>query len=401
MNDPRAERLRRLPPYLYMEIRRKTREAQARGIDVISLGVGDPDRPTPDHIISALVEAAGKPENHRYPTDEEKGMRAFRESVAGWYGRRFGVDLDPDGEVVALIGSKEGNHHLALAVLDPGDVAIIPDPGYPAYLASAIFAGAEVVRVPLRPENDFVLDINDLGDELGRRARLLWLSYPNNPTTAVVDVPFFERVVAWARRNDVVVVNDNPYSEIAFDGVRIPSILEADGARDVAIEFNSLSKPYNMTGWRIGMAVGNRELVGAIAQVKENTDSGVFNAVQYAGIAALDGPQDVIAANLEVYRRRRDLVVDTLRSVGLALDRPKATFYVWAPIPPGLGSIEYAGRLLDLTGVVVTPGIGYGQMGEGYVRLSLSVPDARLAEAMDRLSSARHELAALPATAAG
>jgi LL-diaminopimelate aminotransferase len=395
MQFEKSDRLKSLPPYLYVEIRRKVREATARGIDVISLGVGDPDRPTPPHIVEALVRAAQDPANHAYPSDEEKGMLKFREAVASWYGRRFGVTLDPASEVLALIGSKEGNHHLALGVLNPGDVAIIPDPGYPAYLASALFAGAEIVRVPLHASNGFLLDFADIPADLARRTKLIWLSYPNNPTTAVADVAFYQRAVDFAHANDIVLVNDNPYSEISYDGLRIPSILEADGAKDVAIEFNSLSKPYNMTGWRIGMAVGNAAIIGAIDQVKENTDSGIFNAVQYAGIAALEGPQDIVADNIAVYQRRRDKIVEALRSIGLALDPPKATFYVWAPIPAGQTSIEFASRLLDLTGVVVTPGIGYGSQGEGFIRMSLSVPDARLDEAIGRIRGAADQLAGL------
>ncbi|HEX9268861.1 MAG TPA: LL-diaminopimelate aminotransferase [Candidatus Limnocylindria bacterium] len=393
-NVVRAQRLAKLPPYLYVEIRKRVREAQARGVDVISLGVGDPDQPTPQHVIDALARAAADPANHQYPTGEQKGMPAFRKAVAGWYERRFGVRLDPDSEVLALIGSKEGNHHLALALLDPGDMAIVPDPGYPAYVASAIFAGAEVVRVPLRHENGFVLDFADVPAEVARRAKVIWLSYPNNPTTAVAPLEFWQRAVDWARANDVLLVSDNPYSEISFDGLRVPSVLEAHGARDVAIEFNSLSKPYNMTGWRVGMAVGNADLIAAIDQVKENTDSGIFNAVQYAGIAALEGPQDIVSRNIEIYKRRRDLAVSTLRSIGLAVEPPKATFYVWAPVPAGITSIDFAARLLELTGVVVTPGIGYGSRGEGFVRMSLSVPDARLEEAMGRIRRVRDELGA-------
>lgn len=392
MDLPRARRLDLLPPYLYVEIRKRTRAAIARGIDVISLGVGDPDRPTPSHIVDALARAAAEPANHQYPTDEERGMFAFRRAVADWYARRFGVSMDPESEVLALIGSKEGNHHLALGVLDPGDVAIIPDPGYPAYVASAIFAGAEVVRTPLRPETGFLVDFEEIPDDVAARAKLLWLSYPNNPTTAVAPLEFYERAVAFARRHGIILVNDNPYSEIAFDGARVHSILEAEGAKEVAVEFNSLSKPYNMTGWRIGMALGSPHVIAAIDKVKENTDSGIFNAVQVAGIAALEGPQDVVRQNVEVYRRRRDLVVETLRSIGLAVEPPAATFYVWSPIPDGVASLDLATRLLDLTGVIVTPGIGYGDRGEGFIRLSLSVPDARLEEAMERIRSVRDRL---------
>src|SRR5213593_2918596 len=393
MEIQKAERLSKLPPYLFVAIRQKVREAQARGVDVISLGVGDPDLPTPRHVVEALAKAAADPANHQYPTGEQKGMPAFRRAVAAWYARRFGVTVDPETEVLALIGSKEGNHHLALALLDPADVAIVPDPGYPAYIASAVFAGAEVVRAPLRRENGFLLDFADVPADVARRAKLIWLSYPNNPTTAVAPLEFLERAVAWARQNDVVIAYDHPYSEITFDGIRSHSILEVDGAKDVAVEFNSLSKPYNMTGWRIGMALGARPLIAGIDQVKENTDSGQWSAVQYAAIAALEGPQDVIARDLAIYRRRRDLVVATWRSLGLDLEPPQGTFYVWAPIPEGTKSMDFVSRLLDLTGVMVTPGIGYGSRGEGFVRMSLSVPDDRLNEAMARIAKVRDQLA--------
>ena len=389
----KAERLNKLPPYLYVQVRKKVREAQERGVDVISLGVGDPDRPTPQHIIDALTKAANEPANHQYPTGEEKGMPAFRKAIAAWYQRRFGVTLDPESETLALIGSKEGNHHLALAVLNPGDTAIIPDPGYPAYLASAIFAGAEVARVPLRAANKFLLDFDDISTDLAKRTKVIWLSYPNNPTTATAPLEFWQRAVDFCRTNDIVLVSDNPYSEVCYDGFVAASALQANGAKDCTVEFNSLSKPYNMTGWRIGMAVGNKDLIAAIDQVKENTDSGIFNAVQYAGIAALEGPQDIVRENIAVYQRRRDLVVKTLREIGLELEPPKATFYLWSPIPAGTTSMDFAGRLLDLCGVVVTPGIGYGTLGEGFVRISLSTPDARLDEAMARIRKVKDQLA--------
>jgi LL-diaminopimelate aminotransferase len=389
----KAQRLTQLPPYLYVQIRKKVREAQERGVDVISLGVGDPDQPTPQHVIDALSKAANDAANHQYPTGEQKGMPAFRKAVAAWYERRFGVIVDPESEVLALIGSKEGNHHLALAVLNPGDTAIVPDPGYPAYLASAIFAGATVERVPLRAENKFLLDFADVPEDLARRTKVIWLSYPNNPTTAVAPLDFWQRAVDFCKKYDIVLASDNPYSEISFDGYKTTSALQAKGAKDVTVEFNSLSKPYNMTGWRIGMAVGNKDLIAAIDQVKENTDSGIFNAVQYAGIAALEGPQHVVAHNIAVYKRRRDLVIETLRDIGLEVEAPKATFYIWAPIPRGTTSMDFAARLLDLCGVVVTPGIGYGSLGEGFVRISLSTPDARLDEAMARIRKAKEQLA--------
>ena len=384
----KADRLGKLPQYLFVQIRNKVREAKERGIDVISLGVGDPDQPTPAHVIQALQAAAEDPANHQYPTDEEKGMLRFRRSVAAWYRERMGVELDPEREVLALIGSKEGNHHLCLATLNPGDVALLPDPGYPAYFASAVFAGAVVERIPLRREDGFLPRFDEIPSDLASRARLLFLSYPNNPTGAVAPLEFWQRAVRWAKANDVILVNDNPYSEIAYDGYRTVSILQAEGAMDVAVEFNSLSKPYNMTGWRIGMAVGNPDLIAGISQVKENTDSGAFNAVQYAAIAALEGPQDSTRALVATYQRRRDAVLETLRAIGLDPDTPKATFYVWSPTPNSQSSIEFAAEVLDKAGVVVTPGIGYGQRGEGFFRISLTVPDARLEEALGRIRRA-------------
>ena len=384
----KAERLGKLPPYLFVTIRNKIREARERGVDVISLGVGDPDQPTPPHVIQALQQAAEDPANHVYPTDEEKGMLKFRQSVATWYADRFGVKLDPEKEVLALIGSKEGNHHLCLATLNPGDTAILPDPGYPAYFASAVFAGAEVARIPLFREDGFLPRFDKIPEELSKKAKLLFLCYPNNPTGAVATLEFWQEAVAWAKKYDVILVNDHPYSEVTFDGYRSVSILEAEGAMDVAVEFNSLSKPYNMTGWRIGMAVGNADLIAGISQVKENTDSGVFNAIQYAAVAALEGPQDGSRALMDLYKARRDRVLDTLRAIGLKPDVPKATFYVWAPTPEGMTSAEFAAEVLDKAGVVVTPGRGYGEQGEGFFRISLTVADDRLDEALARIKTA-------------
>jgi LL-diaminopimelate aminotransferase len=384
----KAERLKLLPPYLFVQIRNRIREARERGVDVISLGVGDPDQPTPPHVIEALVQAARDPANHQYPTDEERGMFAFRQAVARWYHRRFGVHADPEKEILALIGSKEGNHHLCLGVLNPGDVAVLPDPGYPAYYASAVFAGAEVIRVPIRRANGYLLDFEEIpGDKL-KRTRLVFLCYPNNPTGAVAPPEFYQRAVDFARQHDLVVVNDNPYSEICYDGYRPASIMAADGAHEVAVEFNSLSKPFNMTGWRLGMAVGAPHLIAAIAQVKENTDSGQFNAIQYAGIAALEGPPDDLERLRSLYQRRRDTVLETLRAIGLAPNTPKATFYIWSPTPAGVTSVDWATRVLDEAGVVITPGIGYGSQGEGFFRISLTVSDDRLAEACQRLRQA-------------
>jgi LL-diaminopimelate aminotransferase len=393
----KSERLKALPPFLFTEIRRRVRAARDRGVDVISLGVGDTDQPTPPHIVRALGEAAAEPANHRYPTGESRGMPAFREAVAAWYERRFGVVLDPATEVQALLGSKEGSHHIALGLLDPRDVALTPDPGYPAYDASVLLAGARPVHVPLRARDGFLVDFDAIDPEVARAAKLMWLNYPNNPTAALATVGFYQRAVEFARANGIVLVSDNPYTEIAFDGVRVPSILQVEGAKDVAVEFNSLSKTYNMTGWRVGMAVGNRRVIDAITQVKENTDSGVFNPVQYAAVAALEGPQDVVARNVAIYARRRDLVVETLRGLGLDVPSPKATFYVWSPVPHGMTSAGFCERLLDLTGIVVIPGTGYGPCGEGYFRLSLGVPDDALDEAMHRITMAAEGLTASPA----
>jgi LL-diaminopimelate aminotransferase len=379
-----AERLSQLPPYLFVQIRQREREARARGIDVISLGVGDPDQPTPGHIIDALCAAAHDPAMHVYPPDEERGMAEFRQAVASWYQQRFGVRADPEREVLALIGSKEGNHHLALAYLNPGDIALIPDPAYPAYVASAVFAGAQVVRVPMSAEGGWLPDYAAIPADLARHAKVLWLNYPNNPTTATANAAFWQETVAWAAATETIVVNDCPYSEITF-GEQPTSLLSGGTLSAPVVEFNSLSKPYNMTGWRIGMAVGNADIIAALRKVKENTDSGVFGAVQRAGVAALSGPQENISRLLAIYRRRRDLVVDTWHALGLPLETPRATFYVWAPVPVGRDSLSFAAELLERAGVVVTPGVGYGNQGDGYVRMSLTMRDERLLEAMQRL----------------
>lgn len=399
MDVRKSQRLRRLPPFLLMETRRRIRVARAGGVDVISLGVGDPDGVTPPHVVEALYRAAADPADQKYPAGESRGLPAFRAAVASWYARRFGVTLDPATEVCALIGSKEGSHHAALGLLDPGDVALVPDPAYPAYAASATLAGARVVPVPLRQENGYALDPADIAPADARDARLLWLNYPNNPTAAVAAPDLFRRVVEFAHRYGVIVINDNPYSELGFDGYRAPSILAADGAMDVAVEFTSLSKTYNMAGYRLGTAAGNRQVLDAIVQVKENTDAGVFTAVQRAGIAALEGPQDVVTGNVAAYQRRRDRTVAALRAAGYAIETPRATFYVWLPVPGGTAdpsgsagdrqtSTAFAARLLDTAGVAVIPGIGYGEHGEGYVRLSLAVPDDRLDTALARIGEA-------------
>ena len=380
-----ARRVEQLPPYLFARISELIAEQQAAGVDVISLGIGDPDLPTPDHILDALREAAGDPANHRYP--ETEGLPEFREAVARWYERRHGVSLDPETEVVSLIGSKEGIGHLPLCLIDPGDLAISTSPGYPVYEVATMFAGGETLALPLREEDGWLPRLDQVSDDDAARAQLLWLNYPNNPTGAIADHAFFERAVAWAKQHDVAIAHDLAYSDVCFDGYEAPSILEVDGARDVAIEFNSLSKTFNMTGWRIAMAVGNAELVGVLRRVKSNLDSGVAQAVQQMAIAALDGPRDAIDGHNAIYQARRDRAVEVLRELGLHVDPPSASLYVWARLPEGeRSSADYAGRLVEETGVVVTPGVSYGDAGEGYIRISLTIADDRLEEALERLS---------------
>lgn len=383
-----AERLKKIPPYLFMELRQKIGRAKAAGKDVISLAIGDPVEPTPDEVIEELARAARDPANHQYPTDEEKGMLGFRESVARWYAKRYGVTVDPRTEVLGLIGSKEGCHHFALARVNPGDVVLMTDPGYPAYRASILIAGGEPVNVPIRPENGYLPVLRDIPSDVAKRATAMFLNYPNNPTGAVATPAFLRELVEFARSHDIAICYDNPYIDMVFDGEQPLSFLSVPGARDVGIELNSLSKPFNMTGWRIGMALGNPDLIAAISKVKENTDSGVFNAIQYAAIAAFSRCEYTIEKMLQIYSRRRDLVVATLRQVGIEYTPARGTFYLWVPTPNGMSSLEFADRLLEKANVVVAPGRGYGEYGEGFFRMSLTVPDHRLEEAMDRVRGA-------------
>ena len=380
-----ARRLEQIGAYLFADLDRKQDELAARGVDVINLSVGDPDLPTPAHIIDALMEGATDARSHRYPP--YGGTKEFKSAVAGWYARRFGVTLDPEREVLALIGSKEGLAHLPWATLNPGDVALVPDPGYPVYRSATIMAEGVPHEVPLRAERGFLPDLEAIPAAVLSRAKLLFLNYPNNPTAATATLAFFNGAVAFARRHGLLLAHDNSYSEIAYDGYRPPSILEADGATDVAIEFHSLSKTYCMTGWRVGFAVGNAQAIGTLGKVKTNIDSGVFRAVQHAGIAALTGPQDAVGDRLRVYQGRRDRVTKALRAVGWQVPEIKATFYVWIPVPDGTSSATFAATVLDRTGIVITPGAGYGRQGEGYIRLSLTTPDQRLDEALDRFAT--------------
>ncbi len=383
-----ADRLTKIPPYLFMELRKKIAKAKADGVDVISLAIGDPVEPTPASIIEELYRTAREPENHRYPTDEEKGMLAFRKEVAVWYKNRYGVTLDPENEILGLIGSKEGCHHFVLARINPGDVVLMTDPGYPAYRASILMGGGIPYNVPIRPENGYLPVFEDIPSDVVKKARGMFLNYPNNPTGACATRPFFDKLVAFAKANDIAVCYDNPYSEVVFAGQERLSFMSAPGAKEVGVELNSLSKPYNMTGWRLGMAVGSPELIAAISKVKENTDSGIFNAIQFAGIQALKNETSNIEKMMAIYTRRRERVLKTLDKIGIKFNPPKGTFYLWVPTPKGMGSLEFTNQLFEKTGVVVASGTAYGQYGEGFIRISLTVPDARLEEAMARIEKA-------------
>ena len=385
-----AKRILDLPPYLFAELDRAKAELQAQGKEVISLGVGDPDLPTPEPIIEVLKREAQEPANHQYPSYE--GLLSFREAVAGWYESRFGVALDPVCEVVSLIGSKEGIAHLPLAFVDPGDVGLYADPGYPVYSVAISFAGGTAVSLPLTEENGFLPDLEAIPAETARKAKIMYLNYPNNPTAATADEAFFERLVAFARRHEILVCHDAAYTEIAFEGYKPPSFLQVQGAKDVGIEFHSLSKTYNMTGWRIGFCVGNEDAVAGLGKVKTNIDSGVFQPVQYAGVEALLRNGEVPRKLNELYQRRRDRVIEGLRSCGLKPFVPKATFYIWCPVPGGIESKEFAKKLLVEAGVVVTPGVGFGEYGEGYFRISLTQPEEILEEAVVRIQGVAKEL---------
>lgn len=382
-----ARRIENLPPYLFVEVVKKINAKKARGEEVISFAIGDPDIPTPPHIIERLCQAAQDPANHRYP--ESDSLPELRQAVAEWYQKRFGVSLDPDKEVLPLIGAKEGIAHIALCFIDPGDIALVPDPGYPVYSIGTMLAGGTPYYLPLTKENNFLPDLDIIPEDIVEKTKLLWINYPNNPTGAVADLDFFNKVVKFAQQHNLAVCHDAPYTEVAFDDYRPVSFLQADGAKEVGIEFHSLSKSYNMTGWRIGMTVGNATMINALKTVKSNMDSGIPQAIQYAAIEALTGPQDCIQQHNAIYQRRRDLVVDMLNHIGLEAESPRASLYVWAKVPEGYTSVDLANDLLEQVGVVVTPGIGYGKNGEGYVRLSLTIPDAGLVKGLSKLAGWR------------
>ncbi|HEX9830193.1 MAG TPA: LL-diaminopimelate aminotransferase [Thermodesulfobacteriota bacterium] len=377
-----AKRIKELPPYLFAEIDAKKQEMKAKGVDIIDLGIGDPDIPTPPNIIDALKKAAEDPSNHRYPSYE--GMLSFREAAANWYKERFGVKVDPKTEVVTLIGSKEGIAHTPLAFVDPGDVVLVPDPGYPVYSVAASFAGAVSYQMPLLKENDFLPDLDAIPEEIRKKAKLMFINYPNNPTSAVTEKDFFEEVVDFASRHNILVCHDAAYTEVAFDGFSPPSFLEVDGAGEVGMEFHSLSKTFNMTGWRLGFAAGNRRAISGLGKVKTNIDSGVFQAVQCAGIEGLKNYSLGMADRRKIYEERRNIFCSGLDEVGIKYITPRATFYVWFEVPEGLSSKDFTSKLLTEAGIVVTPGNGFGKYGEGYIRVSITIGTERLAEAVER-----------------
>jgi len=380
-----AQRIETIPPYLFAEIDKKKEEAIKKGVDIINLGIGDPDKPTPNNIIEKLRESVKDPKTHDYPP--YAGTAEFRQAVASWYKNRFGVNLDADREVMALIGSKEGIAHIFLAFIDPGDFSLIPDPGYPVYKTGTLFANGFPYIMPLLEENDFLPDLEEIDEEIAQRAKLMFINYPNNPTAAVANKDFFKKVVKFAKKNDILVCHDFAYSEMTFDDYKANSFLEVEGAKEVGIEFHSLSKTYNMTGWRLGFAVGNQEAISALSIIKTNIDSGVFKAIQQAGIEALTGPQDNIEKMNNIYTGRRNVVINGLNKLGWNLKPTKATFYLWIPTLNNMSSMEFSNLLLEKAGIIITPGIGYGEYGEGYVRIALTVEEKRLEEAMERLEN--------------
>ncbi len=380
----KAERLKRLPPYLFVEIDKAKRKLQQEGKDLIDMGVGDPDLPTPAHIIARLKAAVDDPANHRYSFTE--GIAELRQAIARWYKRRFEVVLDPNTEILPLLGSKEGIAHLPLALANPGDAVLVPDPCYPPYRSGTLFAGAEVISMPLLEENTFFPDLGAINQKAVRRAKLMFLNYPNNPTAAVASAEQFQEAIAMAKEYGVAIAHDNAYSEIAFDGYRPISFLQISGAKEVGIEFHSLSKTYNMTGWRVGWACGNATLITALNQLKTNLDSGIFQPVQWAGIEALEGDQAPLQQAIATYQERRDLLIDGLGRAGWKIPKPVASFYIWARLPTQEPSMAFAARVLEHAHVVLTPGVGFGPSGEGFVRFSLTLPTERIQEVVDRLS---------------
>ena len=382
-----SSRLDKLSPYPFVEISRIIAEKRAAGADVVTFGIGDPDIPTPAPIIDRLLRASQDPPNHRYP--ETDGLPELRRAIASWYEKRFSVQLDPDTEVLPLIGAKEGIGHVALCFLDPGDLALVPDPAYPVYGVGTMFAGAESHIMPLYEKNGWLPELGAIPDGVATSAKVMWLNYPNNPTSAVATAEDLAGVTAYCRDHDIALLHDAAYSEVGYQGYRAASSMQVEGAKEVGIEFHSLSKTYNMTGWRIGMAVGNADMIKALFQIKANLDSGIPQAVQEMAMEALTGPQDCVDDNVAIYQRRRDRVVTALSSMGLEVAIPQASLYVWTPVPEGYTSAEFAARLLEDIDIVVTPGSSYGKYGEGYIRLSLTTPDEQVEKGCQRLESWR------------
>ena len=383
MQIEKAKRIDQIPPYLFAEIDKKKEEMRQKGMDLIDLGIGDPDLPTPKPIIERLKKAAEDPRNHRYPSYE--GMIEFRTAVAKWYERRFGITLNPKTEVLSLIGSKEGIAHIPLAFVNPGDYVLVPSPGYPVFRVSTLFAGGTPYFLPLRKETRFLPNLSEIPRGVAEKAKLLFINYPNNPTSAIAEKSFFEEVVAFAERYQIIVCHDAAYSEIAFDGYQPLSFLGANGGKEVGIEFHSLSKTFNMTGWRIGFVVGHSEIIAGLGRVKTNIDSGLFQAIQEAGTEALNHFDTPLPEIIEIYERRRNVMVEGLQGIGLEVEKPKATFYLWIQVPKGYTSAQFATLLLEQAGIVGTPGNGFGEAGEGYIRMALTVDEKRLNEAIERL----------------
>ena len=385
-----ADRIETLPPYLFAAIDESKQALIKKGIDVIDLGVGDPDRPTPPHIVEAMVNAVKDPKNHQYPS--YTGLMTFREAAAEWCQKTKNISVDPKTQVLSLIGSKEGVAHVPLAFVNPGDVVLCPNPGYPVYSTGTKFAGGVAYDMPLLSQNGFLPDYEAIPKDILQKAKMMFINYPNNPTGAVADKKFFEETVEFAKEHNIIVVHDNAYCEMVYDGYKSPSFLEVDGAMDIGIELYSMSKTYNMTGWRLGFAVGSKELIAGFGKAKSNIDSGVFDAVQKAGITALTSSQKCVSDMNQVYKERRDALVQGLVSVGLDVSLPKATFYVWASVPKGYTSVQFAQLLLEQAGIVATPGVGFGSSGEGYIRFALTKEVERIKEAVGRIDKIRSKI---------
>lgn len=378
-----SERIKTLPPYLFAEIDKMIARAKNRGVDVISFGIGDPDLPTPDNIVNKMKEAVENPSTHSYPSYE--GMKEYRQAVANWYRKKYNVSFNPDTDIVSLIGSKEGIAHLPFCYINPEDIALVPDPGYPVYKTCVLLAGGNPVTMPLKKENNFLPDLEAVEDKDAQAAKIMYLNYPNNPTGAVADKSFYREVIEFARQYDIIVAHDAAYSEIGLDGFNPLSFMEIEGAREVGIEFNSLSKPFNMTGWRIGWALGRKDVIESLGRIKTNIDSGIFEAVQYAGIEALTNPGDNIEEMNKIYTSRRNLLVEGLNQLGWNVKKNKASFYLWTEVPGNYTAKEFSTHVFKETGVFFTPGIGYGDQGEGYIRIALTVSQKRIKEALNRL----------------